>query len=74
MALTAPMNSSRSEGFRTRRGYHAVYHRFDDCHYAIRIINNRHTQPGIGIDDLGNPRDLCIHCERLWARRYGPLP
>ena len=65
MALIARMHSSESPGFNTARGYHAVFHDFDDCHYQQSIIRSGHSSPGRGQDDTGRARDLCSNCLRL---------
>ena len=66
MPLTPRMHSSRSDGFDTSRGHHAVFHDFSNCFHQQRIVRNGNAAQGRGQDDRGRARDLCSNCRRLW--------
>ena len=72
MPLIPSMHSSKSDGFSTARGYHAVFHDFDECGYHRRIARDGNSSQGIGHDNMGRRRDLCQNCRRLWASLFGP--
>ena len=66
LPIIAPEHSPESDGFETKHaGHHAVFHMVPEYPHHRKIVRHRHANRGIGVDNYGFERDLCIFC---WAK------